>query len=49
MVEREFRHVPVVEGERAIGMLSSLDILAHQTEMLQVDREELLRYIRGSY
>ncbi len=49
MVEREFRHVPVVEGERAIGMLSSLDILAHQNEMLQVDREELQRYIQGSY
>ncbi len=49
MVEREFRHVPVVEGKRAIGMLSSLDILAHQNEMLQVDRKDLLRYIQGSY
>jgi len=49
MVEREFRHVPVVEEERAIGMLSSLDILAHQNEMLQVDREDLLRYVQGSY
>ena len=49
MVEREFRHVPVVEGERAIGMISSLDILAHQNEILQVDRQDLVRYIRGSY
>ena len=49
MVEREFRHVPVVEGKRAIGMLSSLDILAHQNEILQVDHQDLLRYIRGSY
>jgi signal-transduction protein with cAMP-binding, CBS, and nucleotidyltransferase domain len=49
MVEREFRHVPVVDGGRAIGMLSSLDILAHQNEMLQVDRAELVRYIQGSY
>ncbi len=49
MVEREYRHVPVVEGGRAIGMLSSLDILAHQNEMLQVDRDDLLRYIQGSY
>ena len=49
MVERGFRHVPVVEGKQAIGMLTSLDILAHQNEMLQVDRNDLLRYIQGSY
>lgn len=50
MVEKEFRHVPVVDdGKRAIGMLTSLDILAHQNEMLQVDREDLLSYIQGSY
>ncbi len=49
MVEREFRHVPVVEGDRAIGMLSSIDILAHQNEMLQVDRKDLIRYVQGSY
>jgi len=49
MVERGFRHVPVVEGKQAVGMLTSLDILAHQNEILQVDRNDLLRYIQGSY
>ena len=49
MVERGFRHVPVVEGKQAVGMLISLDILAHQNEMLQVDRNDLLRYIQRSY
>ena len=49
MVEREFRHVPVVENGRAIGMLSSQDILAHQYELVQVEREELVRYIQVGY
>lgn len=49
MVQRGFHHVPVLDGERAIGMLSSQDILAHQNEMLHVDRKELLRYVQGSY
>ena len=49
MVERQFRHVPVVENGRAIGMLSSHDILTHQNELLQVEHEELLRYVQGSY
>jgi CBS domain-containing protein len=49
MVEREFRHVPVVENGRVIGMLSSQDILTHKNDLLQVEREELMRYIQGSY
>ena len=49
MIERGVHHVPVVENGRAIGMLSSNDILAHQNEILQVEREDLIRYIQGSY
>ena len=49
MVKRGFRHVPVLDGGRAVGMVTSEDILAHQNEILQVEREELVRYIQGSY
>jgi len=49
MVTRGFRHVPVLEGRRAVGMVTSQDILAHQNEILQVERKELLGYIQGSY
>jgi CBS domain-containing protein len=49
MVRRGFRHVPVLEGERMVGMVTSQDILAHQNEILQIEREELRRYIQGSY
>jgi hypothetical protein len=30
-------------------MVTSRDILAHQNEILQVERKELLGYIQGSY
>ncbi len=49
MVKQEFRHVPVLDGGRAVGMITSEDILTHQNEILQVERGELLRYIQGSY
>ena len=49
MVKRGFRHVPVLDGGRAVGMVTSQDILAHQNEILQVERDELRRYIQGSY
>ena len=32
MLENGFRHLPVVEGERAIGMLSIRDVAQHQLE-----------------
>ena len=49
MVKRGFRHVPVLDGGRAVGMVTSQDILAHQNEILQVERKQLLGYIQGSY
>ena len=49
MVKRGFRHVPVLEAGRAIGMVTAQDILIHQNELLQVEREELVRYVQGSY
>jgi CBS domain-containing protein len=32
MLEHGFRHLPVVEGERAIGILSIRDVAQHQLE-----------------
>jgi CBS domain-containing protein len=49
MVKRGFRHVPVLDAERVVGMVTSEDILSHQNEILQVERDELKRYIQGSY
>ena len=49
MEKQGFRHVPVVDGDRAVGMVTAQDILSRQNELLQVEREELRRYVQGSY
>lgn len=49
MVEKGWRHMPVVEGKRVVGMVTAADILIHQKRDLGQERDELLRYIRGSY
>lgn len=49
MIERGFRHVPVMEEGRAIGIVTPIDILEHQRGLLRGQNEELVRYIRGSY
>ena len=49
MMDRGFRHVPVLEGSRVVGMVTSIDILVHQRAHLGEQSAELLRYIQGSY
>jgi CBS domain-containing protein len=49
MIEGDFRHVPVLDGDRAVGMVTPIDILEHQKGLLAGQHEELVRYIRGSY
>ena len=44
-----FRHVPVLEDSRVVGMVTSIDILVHQRAHLGEQKDELLRYIQGSY
>ncbi|MBW2243313.1 MAG: CBS domain-containing protein [Deltaproteobacteria bacterium] len=48
MVEKGFRHVPVLEGDEVVGMVTSIDILVHQKSHLGSERDELVRYIQGS-
>ncbi len=49
MVAKGFRHVPILEHGRAVGMVTPIDILEHQKGLLRGEHEELVRYIRGSY
>ena len=49
MVEQGCRHVPVLEKGKVIGMVTALDIMVHLRKDLGDERDELLRYIRGSY
>lgn len=49
MLRRGVRHVPVFEGKRPIGMISSLDILVHQKSSVEFENEQLMRYIYGQH
>jgi CBS domain-containing protein len=47
MTEGHFRHLPVVEGERVIGMLSIGDLVRAVLEEQQQTIEQLEHYIRS--
>ncbi len=49
MVTKGFRHVPILEHGRAVGIVTPIDILEHQLGLLRGEHEELVRYIRVSY
>ncbi len=45
MTERKFRHLPVVDNGRVIGMLSVGDLIKHMLNEKQNEIEQLQRYI----
>ncbi|PKL52067.1 MAG: CBS domain-containing protein [Nitrospira bacterium HGW-Nitrospira-1] len=49
MVEKNIRHLPVVEGGNVIGMLSIRDIIQTQVGRLTSEIHYLKDYITGSY
>jgi len=49
MIAGDFRHVPVLDGEKVIGMVTPIDILFHQKTHLAAVQHDLVRYIQGIY
>jgi CBS domain-containing protein len=47
MTERRFRHVPVVEDERLIGLVSIGDVVKARLDELELDKRYLLDYVSG--
>ena len=45
MTERKFRHLPVVDNGRVIGMLSVGDLIKHALDEKQNEIDQLQRYI----
>lgn len=46
MTRQRFRHVPVVEGDVLVGLVSIGDIVKHRISMLQSERDHLESYIK---
>lgn len=47
MTDRRIRHVPVVSGDRMIGIVSIGDVVKQRMDELQTERDHLTAYIQG--
>jgi CBS domain-containing protein len=47
MTERRVRHLPVLDGERLVGVVSIGDVVSSRIRELQQDRDQLQHYITG--
>lgn len=49
MIKRSCRHVPVLEGGKAIGMLNPNDTLFARLDTLDFEHEQLMHYVYGDF
>jgi CBS domain-containing protein len=49
MTQNRIRHVPIVEGEQVVGLISVGDIVKTQMENIKIENRYLKQYIEGSY
>jgi len=47
MTEHRVRHVPVIDAERLVGVLSIGDAVKHRMEQLEFERDQLSSYVAG--
>ncbi|MDQ6524622.1 CBS domain-containing protein [Nocardioides sp. LHD-245] len=48
MTERRFRHIPAVEDDRVVGIVSIGDLVKHKIDQLQFERDQLDNYVHQS-
>ena len=49
MTEKQIRHLPVMEGDELIGLISMRDVVTHIISHKNFKIKELEKYITGSY
>jgi len=47
MTERRFRHMPVLEGDTLVGIVSIGDLVKARIDVLETERQQLQSYIAG--
>ncbi len=45
MTERRIRHVPVVDGDRLVGIISIGDVVKHRMSELEFERDQIDSYV----
>ena len=48
MTQRRIRHLPVVEGERIIGLVSIGDLVKFRMDKIEQEAQAMLAYIQGA-
>ncbi|WP_242137907.1 CBS domain-containing protein [Sphingomonas sp. TREG-RG-20F-R18-01] len=48
MTRRRIRHLPVVEGERVVGMVSIGDLVKYRIDRIEADAEAMRSYIQSA-
>jgi CBS domain-containing protein len=48
MTKGRFRHVPVVDGEKCVAVISIVDIVKHRVQEIEFEHEALHSYISGT-
>lgn len=48
MTRRRIRHLPVVDGERLVGIVSIGDLVKHRIERIEADAEAMRHYIQSA-
>ncbi len=49
MVKKGLHHMPVMEGDKAVGMITPLDIVVRQKQHITFENEQLMHYLYGTY
>lgn len=49
MTDGRFRHVPVVDEDRLVGIVSIGDVVKRRLDELETERKQLSEYVSGSY
>jgi CBS domain-containing protein len=49
MTQNRIRHIPIVQGESLVGLVSVGDIVKTQMENMQIENRYLKQYIEGGY
>lgn len=48
MTTRRFRHVPIIEADKLIGIVSIGDVVKSRMDQLEIEKESLQEYVTGT-